>query len=82
MNWYKKSKITFNEFGEPSIKWPRGWKCNVKKEKDNLYWASLKFNGNLIQSFPGDYPSQARQQAFKWLEWHLKNDQKGNHELV
>ena len=59
MNWYKKAQMTTNEFGEPKFKWPKGWKCYVKKEKDGLYWASLRFENNTIHSTPGDYPSQA-----------------------
>lgn len=71
MNWYKKSQMTFNEFGEAKFKWPKGWKCSVKKE-NNKYWAYLRFEDNLVQYFPGDYPSQARLEAFKWLQWYLK----------
>jgi len=77
MNWYKKSQedfgsIVVNEYGEESYKWPKGWSCSVKKEKDGLYWSALRLEGNLVQSFPGDYASQSRKAAFEWLQWYLK----------
>jgi hypothetical protein len=74
MNWYKQAQMTLDEFGNSHFKWARGWGCSVKKEKDGLYWASLKYNGNFIQSFPGHYQTQARTAAFRWLERYLKTE--------